>query len=326
MKRILVVMVTSMGDIVHAQPIVSDLHRAFPGVKIDWAADAAFADILRLNPRIDRVICAPLRQFKKTRDAGDLKAIASTIIRLRRAKYDAVIDLHGVYKSAIISFLARARVRYGYRTAELGEPGAAFAYNRRFSPREDINVVDRLRRTVSEALGYALNERPEFNLHIPPEPACVPLAIGQAQPALLFHATSKSEKKWPPGHWREIAQSLSQRGMTPLLPWGNESEKAEARAIAQQVEGAVILPRLSIEELAHYIKRSAVVIGTDTGFVHLASALGVPTVMVFTATARHHFGVNVPGVSLSVGDKGQPPSIDEVLSAVQVVTRTRKLA
>ncbi|WP_158900159.1 lipopolysaccharide heptosyltransferase I [Burkholderia sp. L27(2015)] len=324
MNRILVVMVTSMGDIVHAQPIVSDLHRAFPGIKIDWAADAAFVDILRWNPLIDRVICAPLRRFKKTRDPADLKAIVSTIIWLRRVKYDAVLDLHGVYKSAIISSLARARLRYGYRTDELGEPGAAFAYNRRFAPREDISVVDRLRRTVSEALGYALNERPEFNLHIP-EPAFVPLAAGQAQLALLFHATSKSEKKWPAGHWREIAQSLSVWGMTPLLPWGNESEKGEARAIAQEVEGVVILPRLSIEEVAHYIKRSAVVIGTDTGFAHLASALGVPTVMVFTATARRQFGVNVPGVSLSVGDSGQPPSIDEVLNAVQIVMRKREL-
>jgi heptosyltransferase-1 len=85
------------------------------------------------------------------------------------------------------------------------------------------------------------------------------------------------------------------------------------------------LPRLSIKEVAHYIKRSAVVIGTDTGFVHLASALGVPTAMVFTATARRQFGVNVPGVSLSVGDNGQPPSIDEVPNAVQIVMRKREL-
>jgi heptosyltransferase-1 len=132
MKRILIVKVTSLGDIVETQPVVSDLRRAFPSAKIDWAADAAFADIIRWNPAVDRVLSAPLRKFKKARSWADLKDIAASIGELRAEKYDVVLDIHGVYKSAIIAFLARGRRRYGYKNRDLGELGAAFAYNKRF--------------------------------------------------------------------------------------------------------------------------------------------------------------------------------------------------
>src|ERR1700761_3867731 len=107
MKRILIVKVTALGDIIQAQPIVADLHRAFPGIEIDWAADELFADVARWNPGINRVLSAPLKQFKKARSIADLRAIGASIGALRRDRYDAVCDLHGVYKSAIISIIAR---------------------------------------------------------------------------------------------------------------------------------------------------------------------------------------------------------------------------
>src|ERR1700760_3127933 len=115
MKRILIVKVTSMGDVIQAQPVVSDLKRAFPGVQVDWAVDESFAEIARWNSGIDRVLCAPLRRFKKARNLDDLKAIAQSIGELRAHKYDYALDIHGVYKSAIIAFLSRSRQRLGYR-------------------------------------------------------------------------------------------------------------------------------------------------------------------------------------------------------------------
>src|SRR6266702_2224640 len=128
MKRILIVKVTSMGDVIQAQPIVSDLKRAFPGVEVDWAVDESFAEIARWNPGTDRVLCAPLRRFKKARRWSDFKAIWESIAELRAYRYDVALDIHGVYKSAIISFLSRSRKRLGYGNKHLGERGAAFAY------------------------------------------------------------------------------------------------------------------------------------------------------------------------------------------------------
>ncbi|ANB71733.1 ADP-heptose--LPS heptosyltransferase [Paraburkholderia phytofirmans OLGA172] len=318
MNRILIVKVTSLGDIVHGQPVVSDLHRAFPGIKVDWAADSAFADILRWNPGIDRVLCAPLRGFKKRRGLDDLKAIAASIGELRREKYDAVLDLHGVYKSAIIAFLARSRRRYGYRAEDLGESGAAFAYTERYAPRGNLNALDGLRNTVSQVFGYSLEGAPRFGLRIP-APAMALEAAKHAPFALFFHATSSDEKKWPVGHWHSIGRSLVDQGITPLLPWGSEAEHKDAVAIAEGIPGAIVLPRLSVEAVAQHIEMAALIVGTDTGFVHLASALQKPTVMIFTATSRGHFGINVPGLSTSVGDEGRPASVDEVREAIGAV-------
>src|SRR5258708_19947587 len=125
MKRILIVKVTSLGDLVHGQPVVADLHRAFPGVKIDWAADAAFADVPRWNPGIERVLCAPLRGFKKNRSRAELKAIFTSISELRREKYNVVLDPQGAYKSAIIPFLPPSPRRLPYPSPYLPHPPPA---------------------------------------------------------------------------------------------------------------------------------------------------------------------------------------------------------
>ncbi|WP_438392209.1 lipopolysaccharide heptosyltransferase I [Caballeronia sp. DA-9] len=322
MKRILIVKVTSLGDIVETQPVVSDLRRAFPSAKIDWAADAAFADIIRWNPAVDRVLCAPLRKFKKARSWADLKEIAASIGELRAEKYDAVLDIHGVYKSAIIAFLARGRRRYGYKNKDLGELGAAFAYSARFGPRPRTDAWRGMRVSVADALGYTFDETPDFNLHLPPleTPLETPLSLASGAPvAMLFHATSADEKKWPIERWAETGRWLSARGYTIALPWGTQGERKEGEQIAALVPGAVVLPKLSVTECAHCIDASALVVGMDTGLVHLAHALGRPTVMIFTATSREHFGIHAPGRSVSVGDHHAPPDVPAVLAAVESV-------
>ncbi len=315
MDRVLIVKVTSLGDIVHAQPLVADLRRKFPGVRIDWAADAAFAELLRWNPGIDRVLCAPLRRFKSQRGLSDLKRIASSIAELRRVKYDAVIDVHGVYKSAIIAFLARARARYGYRSSDLGEKGAAFAYTRRFARPPELNAWEGLRASVGQAFDYAIDTPPQFGLKVP-APAAVPVAARHGPFALFFHATSCDEKKWPIEHWRKLGTWLRSRGLRALLPWGSQTEYAEALAIADGIPDALVLPQLSVLELAQHIELASLVVGTDTGFVHLAAALRRPTVMIFTATSRRHFGVSLSGTAVSVGDEGDVPSVGVVADAV----------
>ncbi|RKP44944.1 lipopolysaccharide heptosyltransferase I [Trinickia fusca] len=319
MNRVLIVKVTSLGDVVLAQPLVADLHRAFPGIEVDWAADASCADVPRWNPGVSRVLCAPLRRYKKQRGGADLKAIAASIAELRRVKYDAVIDVHGVYKSAIIAFLARSRRRYGYRSNDLGEQGAAFAYTRRFAPRDgSVGACEGMRKSVAGALGYVVDGAPRFDLAIP-KPVALPEVARGGPFALLFHATSGEAKKWPVERWHQVGRHLIERGMRVALPWGSESEHAEAVSIAAGIPDAIVLPRLRVEEVAQHIDQCALVVGTDTGFVHLASALDKPTVMIFTATSRKHFGVGMPGRSVSVGDDGAAPSVAEVCEAIETV-------
>jgi heptosyltransferase I len=317
MKRILIIKVTSLGDIVEALPIVADIQRAFPGAKVDWASDESFADIVRWNAGVDRVLFAPLRRFKKTRRWSDLKAIAASIGELRAVRYDVIIDIHGVYKSAIIAALARSKRCYGYLAQDLGERGAAFAYNGRFGPRPTCDAWLGMRISAGEALGYTVDTPPDFNMRIPRDSDALPAP--DSPTAMIFHATSKEEKKWPVAHWGELCRALQARGLRIELPWGSDAERATAVEIAGLVPGAVVLPRLSVKQVAQRIEDVAFVAGTDTGFVHLAHALLKPTVMIFTATSPEHLGVRAPGRSISVGDGRSVPPVKVALDAVDAV-------
>ncbi|MGF6859095.1 lipopolysaccharide heptosyltransferase I [Paraburkholderia sp. CI3] len=318
MKRILIVKVTSLGDIVQALPVVADIKRAFPGVQVDWAADEAFAQVVHWSQGVDRVLCAPLRRFKKARRWSDLKAIWASIAELRAYRYDYIIDIHGVYKSAIIAFLARSSRRIGYQSLDLGERGAAFAYTGRFGPRPQGNAWHGMRISASEALGYEVEGPPIYDLQLP-ETVPQPFATPDAPVAALFHATSKADKKWPLTHWAALGRELSERGFRVVLPWGSDGELAEARQIAAQVPGATVLPPLSVTEVAQMIDACALVVGTDTGFVHLAHALQKRTVMIFVATSPSHCGVEAPYRSTSIGDGDSVPPISAALEAIDYV-------
>ncbi|NIE67596.1 lipopolysaccharide heptosyltransferase I [Burkholderia sp. Ax-1719] len=321
MKRVLIVKVTSLGDVVEALPVVADVQRKFPGVKVDWAVDEAFAGIVHWNAGIDRVLCAPLRRFKKARKWSDFKAIWDSISELRRERYDAIIDIHGVYKSAIIAFIARGKRRFGYLGQDLGERGAAFAYNGRFGPRPKCDAWLGMRISTGEALGYTIDTPPDFQMRIPRDGDALPTP--DAPTALIFHATSKEEKKWPVAHWGELCNELVKRGLRIELPWGSDAEHATAKEIAALVPGATILPRLTVTQVAQRIEDSALVVGTDTGFVHLGHALLKPTVMIFIATNAEHLGVRAPDRSISIGDGRHVPPVSVALDAVDRVYPAR---
>ena len=167
MKRILLIKITSLGDMVHTLPLVHDLRRAYPGAKIDWVADASCADIPRWTVGIDRVIAPPLRQFKKNgKKWRDLRGILGAVRELRREPYNVAIDVHGVYKSAIVARLSRTRRRLGYAAEFLGESRAEFAYTELFGPHGDADCRHKMRLVVANALGYEI------------EPDLAPLRVG----------------------------------------------------------------------------------------------------------------------------------------------------
>ncbi|HDR9255446.1 TPA: lipopolysaccharide heptosyltransferase I [Burkholderia vietnamiensis] len=319
MKRILIVKVTSLGDVVQTLPVVADLHRAFPGVAVDWAVDESCAEVVRWHPGVSNVLCAPLRRFKKLRNGGDFKAISASIGALRAHRYDAVIDLHGVYKSAIISALARAGRRVGYQTQDLGETGARFAYSHRFGPRPDCDAWHGMRVSAGEALGYIPEGVADHGI-VAPQDARLPAALTDGTPfVLLFHATSNPDKQWPADHWAALATQMIARGVRVLLPWGSPAEHDEAQQIAARAPGAIVLPAMSVRELGAAIGLATLVVGVDTGFVHMAHALKRPTVMIFVATSRHHCGIGGAPHALSIGEPGAPPSVAQVLDAIDAV-------
>ncbi len=319
MKRILLIKITSLGDMVHTLPLVSDLRRAYPSAKIDWIADASCADIPRWAVGVDRVIAPPLRGFKKARTWRNLVGIFWALRELRREKYDVAIDVHGVLKSALVGWLSGAPRRLGYAAQYLGEAQAVKFYNEIFGPHGDATARHKMRLVTANALGYPIDAREHNALRVP-APA-EPLNTDGVPRAMLFHATSADIKKWPAQHWVTVGRTLTERGYRIQLPWGSPREREESEALAAQIPGAEVLPRMTITECAQRIDAAALVAGMDTGFVHLAAALGKPSVMLFTVTSRTHFGVDTPGQAISLGGDGVVPTVDEVMAAIDAVTQ-----
>lgn len=136
---------------------------------------------------------------------------------------------------------------------------------------------------------------------------------------LLFHATSNPDKQWPADHWAALATQMIARGVRVLLPWGSPAEHDDAQQIAARAPGAIVLPAMSVRELGAAIGLATLVVGVDTGFVHMAHALKRPTVMIFVATSRHHCGIGGAPHALSIGEPGAPPSVAQVLDAIDAV-------
>ena len=283
--KILIVKTSSLGDLIHMLPALSDAQQALPGLQADWLAEAPFADIALWHPAVQQVIPIAMRRWRQAwRSRQTWQEVARARAQLQAQRYDAVVDSQGLLKSALWSLQARGP-RIGYDRHSAREPLAAWCYQRHCPVPRDQHAIARNRQLLAQALGYALPQTaPDYGLQ----------GLTQRLPALDFalpdrcvvglHGTSRDDKLWPTEGWIALAQSLDAQGRHLLLPWGNEAEQARAHTIAQHSPGARVLPRLGLNALAQVIAAADAVVGVDTGLLHLAAALGKPGLALYTAT------------------------------------------
>jgi len=198
MKRILLIKTSSLGDVVHNLPVVSDLRRAFPDAHVEWVVERAFADIPRRHPGVARVIEVEIRRWRSAFWRGEVRRAAHDVLNiLKREPYDAVVDTQGLLKSAWLAWRARGPA-YGLDWASAREP-LAFFYDRTFAIPWTLHAVERNRQLAARALGYAPDGVPDFGITATP-------AAGEAPYAVLLHATSAAAKLWPESHWSHWRQ------------------------------------------------------------------------------------------------------------------------
>lgn len=320
MSGVLVVRASSLGDVVHALAVVADVEHARPGLPIDWVAEEAFVPLVRLDPGVRRVVPLALRRWRHAPFASATwREIAAFRRDLARDRYDAIVDLQEQIKGAVVARLARG-TRHGPDGRGTREPIATLLHDvhHEIPPRQHFE--DRCRQLVGAALGYTVAGPPRFRFVTGEPPPG--LAVPQAPYALLVHGTSRDDKLWPEPDWRAVAAGFGRRGMAALLPWGSDAEHRRARRIADGIDGAVVLPRLDLPALASLIRGAGLVIGVDTGLVHLAAALGTPTIALFVATDPAQAGVAITGShACDLGAGAGPPSVDDVRSAADTLLR-----
>jgi heptosyltransferase-1 len=294
--KILLVRLSSMGDVLHTLPALTDLQQARPDLRLHWLVEPAFAPIALLHPGVARVVPFSLRNYKKQWH-GLAVALRDLRRDLRAEGYDQILDAQGLYKSALLGRLGGAPL-WGLDAASAREPGATRLYHRRFPVAWGQSAISRNRQLFARALDYPLPETPpDYGLQRAAarlrRGTLVPLWGASAQqPFVLgFHGTSRENKEWQEDYWRALAASLRQAGLRLLLPAGNAREAARARRIAEQADNVVALPPATLLELAALIVRADAYVGMDTGLSYLAGALGLAGVTLYGPTARDRFSV-----------------------------------
>ena len=325
-RSIALVKTGPMSDVVHGLPVVSDILRAMPGARVDFIVEEAWSEVARLHPGIGQVVPVAVRRWRAhpwtARTRGE---IAATRKRLRGASYELVIDIQGRRESAWVARLAAAPIA-GFSIRSASEPLASLAYRRRFDVQDDLHPIERVRSLAAQALGYAIEGPPAFDLE---PPAWTPTGFPEGACALLLHGASDASRQWPAEHWSALIPSLAAMGVRSVLPWDSQRERESAQRICADASRSgetvalapVVLPHLSLDACAAAIDASEVVIGVDTGLTHLSAALGAPTVALFGATSASRRGPYWSASACSLGGDGSWPQVDEVVAAAeQVVT------
>jgi heptosyltransferase-1 len=319
--KILLVRVSSLGDVLHNLPMVADLLRHHPQATIDWVVEEGYVSLVRLNPHVRKIIPFALRRWRKgLRDPAVRAEIKAFFRTLREEEYDLVFDTQGLLKTGIV--MGAARVRKGGRKVGLanGSEGSGYEGISRLFHTESIpldprtHAVARGRLVAGAALGYAVDTPPDFGLP-PPDTAQRPDWLPAESYAVFFHGTARDAKKWAPANWIATGRALSP--MPVLLPWGSEGEKREAEALAAQLPNARVLPKLSMMDAVTLAQQAALAIGVDTGLTHIAAAFYRPTVEIYADSPKWKTEGNWSPRIVNLGDKGAPPAADEVIAAAR---------
>ncbi|MGI9025850.1 MAG: lipopolysaccharide heptosyltransferase I [Burkholderiaceae bacterium] len=351
MTRVLIIKTSSMGDIVHNLPVIADIRRERPAFVIDWVVEEAYVELVRMTRGVTRVIPIALRRWRRQRGDADARVERREFLaQLRAEKYDVVLDTQGLLKSALIARRARLNphgVRVGFSFALARERVARVFYDRGHGVDPRLHAIERMRALAAATFGYAGQDLglPRFEIDVPlahfdwlPRIGAQELASDSAPVngnarvampyAVLLHATARPEKTWPSERWVALIDLLCAAGIVPVLPSGSAGERAAAEVLVHQAEvlmkrgsmRAIVAPAISLVEAAALLAGARVVVGVDTGLLHLAAALDAPTVGLFGATPRWRYAPywSPHAINLgSYGELGTQPAVSAVAEALE---------
>ena len=316
MADILFIKTSSLGDVIHHMPALTDARKARADATFTWLVEEAFVPLVRLHPAAGEVLPVAWRRWRKSLYApATIAEIVSSLRGIRAKAYDEIIDSQGLLRSAVMAKMTRGR-RHGYDASSIREPVASVFYDLRYRVARGLHAVERNRTLSGLALGYAPQGAPYFGLER------MRTANNASRYAVLLHSTARPGKQWPEAHWIALGRGLGRafgRDVELVLPWGTEAERIRSERIAAEVEGARVPARRALDEVAKLLAGAQYVVGVDTGLLHLAAALGVPLVAIFTGSNPSLTGPVGSGPIAILGADGATPPVEAVIDAVKKV-------
>ena len=307
MAEILFIKTSSLGDVIHHMPALTEARARRPDGRFAWVVEEAYAPLVRLHPAADRVIPVASRRWRVAlhrletwREIRDFRG------SLRASRYDEVIDTQGLIRTGLIARWARGR-KHGYDSGSIKEPIASWFYDVRHRVDRVQHAIARNRQLTALALGYTSSGAIDYGLDR------ARLAPATSAPyGVLLHATARAEKEWPLEHWRALAAELG-RGIDLVVPFGNDAERVRSEAIASGVTRARVPQRQPLDAIAKLIAGASFVVGVDTGLLHLAAALDVPVIGIFVGSEASLTGPMGKGPITVLGGKTTPLTVAEIM-------------
>jgi len=319
MSDVLFIKTSSLGDVIHHMPAVTEVRRNRPQARISWLVEEAFAPLVRLHAAVDVVIPVASRRWRwQPHRLASWRELKDFVVGLRAQPYDEIVDSQGLVRTAVMAKLARGR-RHGYDAQSVREPPASRFYDVVHHVDRGLHAIVRNRLLTALALGHAPDGVLDFGLD---RAGLASLeAPARAPYGILLHATARHGKEWPEQSWIDLGRMLSGRGVELLLPWGTGVERDRSARIAAALGRARVPDRGPLDAVARLIAGASFVIGVDTGLLHLAAALGVPLVGIFVGSEPGLTGPMGMGQIAVVGGKAAPPSAGEVVAALAGIGR-----
>ena len=277
--RILLVKTSSLGDLIHSFPALTDAARAIPGVEFHWLVEEAFAEVPAWHPAVSEVIPIALRRWRGNWRAAWRKGELSTFkAALQAREYDLVIDAQGLLKSALPAWMARG-VSVGYDRASIREPMASRLYQRCFRVSRDLHAIERIRRLFAAALEYTpATAEPDYGLELE-------AGRSSSRELVFLYSTTWPSKHWPEIYWAELTALAYAAGYTVQFPWYEAEDRLRAERVVSMAGNGGLLPRMDLTGLKEHLASVAGVVGVDSGLAHITAALNIPAVTLYGPTS-----------------------------------------
>jgi heptosyltransferase-1 len=339
--NILIVKLSSLGDVLHNLPVVWGIRKQYPNAHIAWAVEEGYVHLLEplkstLQFRgIDQIIPVCLRRAKKELFKGRFKSAIQDFIQMKQLlkshHWDVIVETQGLIKSALIANIAKQGLSItsvygiGNQTQYSGyESLAKFFYDQSIQVPFQFHAVDRSRAILASSLQLEWPHR-EMN---PPQfyPADYldqlqhesnPLGFTPQQYVMCFHATARIAKAWDEESWIAIGKYLVSLGLTPVFPWGNAAEKLVSEQLVNAVPGAKLPIAFSIKQAATLVAQARMTIGVDTGLTHYSAVLNLPTIELYVDSPLWKTEGYWSSKVKNLGDIGKPPTIEEAMRAIE---------
>lgn len=282
-KKVLIVKTTSLGDLIHTMPGITDISQHLADVECHWLVEESFKAIPLWHPFIKKVHTCAIRRWRQNFFSSQARSEIKQLKQMLQAeRYDLVIDAQGLIKSALMIRWLKTR-KVGYDSSSIKEPLASWFYTEKQSISRQWTAIERVRALFASACGYTIDTKGpvQFGLQIK-QPHDIVLTP-KSPYAIFLHGTNWHSKVWPANFWSQLADKFAEMGVQSYVSFGSDEEKRRAEDIAND-SSAVVLPPLDLTQLAYLLQQAKVVVGSDTGLSHISAALGTPTVGVYGST------------------------------------------